>query len=222
VTVEHEQQRSGFLDVTGPAIVVYPAGVGQSWNAGHCCGPANEADVDDVGFLTAVMHQVVTSQPDAAADQVYLAGYSNGGKMALRMACANPQLLAGVAVYGAVDALGCQRPAPLSLLEIASTGDPEVTIGPGGPQHVVHGYLEPTVFDQVAQYRQANGCGEQVTTGVDGTLTSTTWVGCRRGRRVGLAVYQGGGHGWPTGDATTPSAEDVIWRFFESLRRASG
>ncbi|MEV6924563.1 PHB depolymerase family esterase [Dactylosporangium sp. NPDC051485] len=221
VTPDYERQRSGFADVTGPAILVYPAGVGQSWNAGNCCGAAQAAAVDDVAFLTAVVDKVLGTQPDAAPGRVFLVGYSNGGKMALRMACAVPRRFAAVATYAAVSSMPCPNPAPAALLEIAATGDPELTIGPGGTPHTIGGYTQPTVDGQVDQYRRANRCSGSPNTRAQGSLTTSTWVRCGTGRCVQLAVYQGGSHDWPQGDDVTPSATQVIWDFFSTVRGAT-
>ncbi|WP_238011241.1 PHB depolymerase family esterase [Dactylosporangium sp. AC04546] len=221
VTPEYERQRSGFADVTGPAILVYPAGVGQSWNAGSCCGPAQAAAVDDVAFLTAVVDNVLDTQPDAASGRVFLAGYSNGGKMALRMACAAPRRFAAVASYAAVSAAPCPNPAPASLLEIAATGDPELTIRSSGTSHTLNGYTQPTVDAQVDQYRRANRCPGTPITRTQGSLTTSTWVRCGTGQCVQLAVYQGGSHDWLQGDDATPSATQVIWDFFSTVHSAS-
>ncbi|NJC71136.1 hypothetical protein HC031_15650 [Planosporangium thailandense] len=221
VTPQFEARRSRFMDVTGPAILVYPAGVAQSWNAGYCCRQAQANDVDDVAFLTAVVAHVLATQPDAAAAEVYLAGYSNGGKMALRMACAAPRLFTALASYGAVNAMPCQDPAPVSLLEAASTGDPELTIGPTGTAHTVNGYTEPTVTAQVDEYLMADECPDDADVRTVGRLTVSTWTGCGSGRSVQLAVYEGGSHVWPQGDDATPSAAQVIWSFFRAVHGAA-
>ncbi|MGI5240473.1 alpha/beta hydrolase family esterase [Dactylosporangium sp. CA-139066] len=221
VTPDYERQRSGFAGVTGPAILVYPAGVGQSWNAGHCCGPAQAAAVDDVAFLTAVVDKVLDTQPDAASGRVFLLGYSNGGKMALRMACAAPRRFAAVASYAAVSSMPCPSPAPVSLLEIASTGDPELTVGSGGTPHTLDGYTQPTVDAQVEQYRRANRCAGTPVTRAQGSVTTSTWVRCATGQCVQLAVYHGGSHDWPQGDDVTPSATRVTWDFFSTVRSAA-
>ena len=220
-TPQEEEDRSGFLDVTGPAILVYPAGIDGSWNAGFCCHEAQALGIDDVGFIKTVVSQVLATQPDTAPNRVYLVGYSNGGKMALRMACEAPMLFAGVASYGAVNAKPCNNPSAASLLELAATADPELTIGPDGPPQVENGYTEPTVVAQVAQYRQADACNDVTTATTQGTLTTTTWTECASGREVQLGLYQGGDHGWPDGDATTPSAAQVMWQFFQSLSTSS-
>jgi poly(3-hydroxybutyrate) depolymerase len=64
--------------------VVYPAGLRGSWNAGWCCGWARENGVDDVDYLAGVIRGLRLR----GIRQVYLAGFSNGGMMAYRYACA--------------------------------------------------------------------------------------------------------------------------------------
>jgi polyhydroxybutyrate depolymerase len=220
VTPDFEVRRTGFQAVTGPAVLVYPTGYEQSWNAGTCCGAAQEAGVDDVGFITTVVRQVLASQPDAAADRVYLAGYSNGGKMALRMACAEPQLFAAVGVYAAVNAQPCPSPTPVSLLVAASSGDPEVTIPADGTPVVRHGYVTPTVAQQVADYTTTDGCSAPPASTTTGTVSLTTWTGCSTNHETEMVVYQGGNHDWPEGDAATPSLQTVMWSFFTSANGA--
>jgi polyhydroxybutyrate depolymerase len=217
-TPDVEATRGGFLGVTGPAILVYPTGYGLTWDAGNCCGPAMWDHIDDVGFLTAVVHRVLGTESDANPAQVYLSGYSNGGKMVFLMACAAPKLFTAFAVYGAVNATPCQHPAPVSLLEVVATADPELTIPPAGHSPAVNGYAGPTVVDQVDQYRRAAGCTAATSTVGQGDLTSTTWTRCRSGKTVQLSIYLGGNHDWPQGNGVTPSAEQVMWTYFRTGR----
>jgi polyhydroxybutyrate depolymerase len=205
-TPEYELTRSGFKDVTGPAILVYPAGYHEYWNAGACCG---DTRADDAAFITAVVRRVLAGQADADPSRVYLAGYSNGGRMAYRIACSAPALFTSIAVYGAVDAQACPAPAPVSLLVSAGTADPEVAVTALSARHTVNGYLEPTVDDEIAQYRAADGCpAAPVTVAVSGSLTSRTWTSCVTGAIVQLSLYAGGDHAWPS------SVAAVMWTFF--------
>lgn len=180
-----ELARSGFIGATGgAAILVYPAGYQERWNAGACCGSAK---VDDVAFLTAVIRKVSPRSP------VYLVGYSNGGRMAYRMACERPDLFAAVAVFGAVSAFPCAHPPPMPILIAAGTADPELTVPAYGFPHRIGGLLEPSVSGQAAIYAAA-----------DRPL----------GLPAVLRLYPGAGHEWPSDLA------GVIWRFFGAIPRA--
>jgi polyhydroxybutyrate depolymerase len=82
MTAEQQRDFSGMnaaADAKG-FVVVYPQGVGNSWNAGACCGEAQTSNVDDVGFvreLVAAVQASVCIDPD----RVYASGFSNGGRM---------------------------------------------------------------------------------------------------------------------------------------------
>ena len=67
----------------------FPNGVGNSWNIGRCCSTAQTQNVDDVGFVRAIIKQL---QTDACIDprRVYASGCSNGGGMSYKLACDAP------------------------------------------------------------------------------------------------------------------------------------
>ncbi len=211
VTPQQELGRDGLESVVGRAILVYPAGYQQSWDAGACCAGAQADQINDLAFLTSVVHRVLQDQPDASSSQVYLIGYSNGGKMAYRLSCADPSLFAAVAVYGATETSTCTDRPDVSFLEVASTADPELTIGAGGTPQSAGGFVEPTVTAQAADYRASDTCGPTATATTAGHVAVTTWTTCRSGTRVGLALYAGGSHAWPPGDAITPPGGRLIW-----------
>lgn len=76
------------------ALVAYPEGVRDSFNAGYCCGPAVVHQVDDVSFLA----RVVQDLRRRGAGRVSVVGFSNGGMMAYRLACERPGLVDTVGV----------------------------------------------------------------------------------------------------------------------------
>jgi polyhydroxybutyrate depolymerase len=205
---------TGWPAVVGPAVYVYPAGVGRSWNAGTCCGPAQLAGINDVSFLTTVVNRVLTANADAAPDKVYLVGYSNGGRMAWRMACATPHLFTAVASVEAVPVYPCAQAASIPLIEVASTGDPLLTISPSQPAKTVDGRVQLAVDTAMSTWRSLMQCSPTPTRVVQGSLVTTTWGNCAGASRVALALYPGGTHAWPGGDAVTPSAANAIWSFF--------
>ena len=100
VTVQQEEIRTDFLFLAqqGKAVLVYPVGYGQSWNAdGGCCGDAATAQLDDSAFLAAVTGDVA-NHFSINGSRSYLVGYSNGARMAFTEVCAHPSLFAAFAV----------------------------------------------------------------------------------------------------------------------------
>ncbi|MDQ1712806.1 MAG: hypothetical protein QOE45_2256 [Frankiaceae bacterium] len=83
------QQQSGF-DQLGAAMrwsVVYGETPNSSWNAGICCSRAVKNKADDVGYLVDVVRNI---RARGHHGSIYLAGFSNGGMLALRAACERP------------------------------------------------------------------------------------------------------------------------------------
>jgi polyhydroxybutyrate depolymerase len=77
-------------------LVAWPDGLDNSWNAGTCCGAAVTNNVDDVGFIRAM---VAAIQAEASIDpgRIYVTGLSNGGAMTQRLACEAADLFAAAA-----------------------------------------------------------------------------------------------------------------------------
>ena len=66
-------------------VLAAPEGIGHSWNAPHCCGPAREQSLDDVGFIDSVVKHASSALP-ISADAIFAAGFSNGGFMSSHLA----------------------------------------------------------------------------------------------------------------------------------------
>lgn len=217
VSPAFELQRTNFTSVVSPSILVYPTGYQQSWNSGGCCGPAQTNNVDDVGFVKAVLARVKATQPDAAPGQAYLTGYSNGGKLALRMACVDAGDFSGVAVYGATDSEPCPNRAPSEVLVMTGALDPEIPASASAPPPQPNGFVPPSFVAEVDSYRVADGCASTPVMTTVGQVTLSSWVHCINNERVGQAVFADGTHNWPIGSATSPSAEGVAWAWLRSL-----
>jgi polyhydroxybutyrate depolymerase len=214
VTPDQEAERDGLIPLAfaGDAELVYPAGYQESWDGGSCCGPAQTSGINDVSFVATLLRQV---QSDPALSGDYLIGYSNGGKVAFRVGCADPTLMTGLISVHAVPGTSCPPGGPVSLLQVASTKDPRVTYDSTTPAHVVGGFREATVVVQVAAWRARDACDGAPVAATTGQLTAETWH-CTAGTKVELATYAGGDHTWPTGGNGTPSAAEVIWAFVTS------
>ena len=205
-TTDQEMARDGLLGLpaAGSAELIYPVPVSESWNAGGCCGAAAQQNVDDTGFLQAL----VTKVDPGHSRPIFLAGYSNGGRLAYTIAATDPALFDAYAVVKADPDPGIVVSKPFSILQIDSTNDYAVPYQPGDP-----GTEQPAATTEVARLRAVDGCPAPSTTVSQGSVRVTTW-GCQDQTRITFAVYTGGGHGWPAGAAGTPSAASLIWGFF--------
>jgi polyhydroxybutyrate depolymerase len=201
-----EMGRDGLLGLpaTGRAELIYPVGVNKSWNAIGCCGAAGREHVDDVGFLQALVKRLDPGR----SRPIYLAGYSNGGRLAYRVLCTDPGLFTGYEVIKAVPEPGCVVTEPVSILQIDSTNDPAVPFRPGE-----HGKEHPPATTEVARLRGVGHCRKSATWGTGGPVQVTSWTGCRHRTRITFAVYQGGRHLWPTGGGGTTSAATLMSDF---------
>jgi poly(3-hydroxybutyrate) depolymerase len=99
-------------------LVAYPSGVKRSFNAGLCCGEAVVQEVDDVAFL----EDVVGDLRRRGAGRASVVGFSNGGMMAYRFACARPALVDTVGVLsGTLEVPRCD--GPIRALHLHGTRD---------------------------------------------------------------------------------------------------
>src|SRR5258708_6567969 len=80
-------------------IVVYPRGIGllPTWNAIHCCGPAFNNKIDDVGFMRALIDELIGSQ-HVDPKRVYVTGHSNGGMLSYRLGAELSDKIAAISV----------------------------------------------------------------------------------------------------------------------------
>lgn len=195
-------RRTGLLPLAaaGRALLLYPQGIGRSWNAGQgCCGAAGASGVDDVGFVLAAVDDAV-AELGASPSEVHLVGYSNGGKLALRLAAEHAERWAAVATFAAVPLTPLGAGAPVPLLLAGGTDDRR-TPWEGGPS-IQRGALAPSVTGAAEAYLAAYGLGgatpERVALARDRVEVST-WRGRSPRSVVRLVAYRGWGHAWPGG-----------------------
>lgn len=219
-------------------IVVYPDGTDKArpflnamgkpgfltWNAGSCCGYAQENGVDDVGFIRAVVVQVIK---DNAADpkRVYATGISNGGMMAYRLACEASDLFAAIAPVSAVqEVASCKPGQPVSVFHIHGAKDENVPLGGGVGKKAREKEDRKPVQDTIDFWVKQDGCSVTVHSQQPDVLM-TNYGGCNAGSEVSLFVIQDGAHAWPGGQRIAyfldpPSqaldATYEIWRFFST------
>lgn len=224
-------------------MVVYPNGTAGragrqmlTWNAGHCCAAAMSANVDDVGFIAAVIDALVASGR-ADASRIYVTGMSNGAMLAHRIGRELSTKVAAIApVVGAV--FGDEAPprAPVPAFIVVGADDRNVPPAGGalrvralpGLSKVADRDVAPALA-QATYWARHNGCGEP-TRSQDGATTTTAWTTCSSGAPVVYHSIAGNGHAWPGGTAGRSGADqptrafnatDAMWAFFaQHARRA--
>jgi pimeloyl-ACP methyl ester carboxylesterase len=111
------------LDAVGDKnglIVAYGSGIGSSWNAGTCCGLAAADHVDDVQYVIDAIQAIEVAYP-VVTDDVVVAGFSNGGMLALEAACDRPDVIHAAASVAGTLTTSC--PHPTRLLHIHGLED---------------------------------------------------------------------------------------------------
>ncbi|MBK8260843.1 MAG: prolyl oligopeptidase family serine peptidase [Nannocystis sp.] len=195
-------------------LLAYPEGHMSSWNAGECCGGAQSAGVDDVGFARALVAEI---QAITCVDErrIFATGMSNGGFMTNRLACAANDLFAAFAPVSAVLVTEPCLPArPVPIMAFNGTLDTLVSYNGG----LFLG--APATF---LAWAERNGCvGEPVQTFQKGAATCETFDDCEDGVTVTLCTIDPMGHCWP-GQSFCPfipantdiSANQEMWKFFQ-------
>jgi len=124
-----------------------------TWNAGQCCGPAARRGVDDAGALARVIE---TLAPQSRGHPVWIAGHSNGGMMAYRMACEKPQLIDGIVPISGALVLGqCRNAGGIDVLHIHGSDDANVPMQGGRGPNTRSRTVYPSTAASLTQIRRA-------------------------------------------------------------------
>jgi polyhydroxybutyrate depolymerase len=215
-------------------VVVYPDGLERTWNAGGCCAPAASQNIDDVGFIAALLDQL-GAQLCLDRRRVYAGGMSNGAMLTHRLACELSDRLAAVApVSGTNMAATCAPKRAVPLFEVHGTDDHHVPWA-GGVGCGLSKTPYTSVPDTIAGWLQRDGC----TPAPPALFVEQGDGRCERQGRcpddgdVILCTIAGGGHSWPGGAAKetdlpgcqqvgeggqsrTFFASEQIWAFFKT------
>jgi len=241
---EHYSRMDAAADRDG-FIAVYPNGTGRlanhyTWNAGTCCGYAMFHQVDDVGFVKALIDWMAARTP-IDRRRVYATGISNGGMMSYRLAAQASDYIAAIAPVAASMTTGkISAGHPMPIMAFNSVDDPILRYS-GGYGRQVSSLFDrnlgnPGVEQGLARWREADGCPDQAQiapeiSGKDGsrnkgiTATRYTWGPCRADTEIVLWKFTGSGHVWPGGiqnrlvaflgrGTDLIDANEEMWKFF--------
>lgn len=205
-------------------IVVYPEALDGQWMDGR---PGADGP-EDVTFITRVIGALGATLA-LNPDQVFVLGFSSGGTLAQRLACALPEQLAAVGVIAAPMPeylqAECAGTAPIPIMLIQGTDDSAFP-WLGVPGTVLGGRATRDFW--VAH----NGCGIASAqtplpdnAPADGTLTIREQFSlCAANAEVRFYGVYGGGHAWPGrafSGASGPAgmdfdASEAMWSFFSA------
>lgn len=219
--------------------VVYPKSFAFDWNDCSSIGDTAVDGVraDDAGFLAALAEKMV-GELGVDPQRVFVAGVSNGGSMALRLALEHPQR------YRAVAAALANVPAPQNFQCRAGTQTPSVMIMNGTADPLVPyaggeinllglfykggQVLSSTASAQYLADRNAIASEPQVSrthTTQGARVEHLRWPAANGRTEVELVTLHGAGHGLPQPWARRPrllgpspmepNGPALIWAFFE-------
>lgn len=212
-------------------LVAYPNGTSgalglkSDWNAGDCCGAAVNRNVDDVGFVHALIGSIAARLP-VDRRRLYVAGFSDGARMTYRAGCELGTELAAIAVVaGSLVDGHCTPTHPVPLIAFHGTADDEVPYFasaftmPRRPPPVAWATFPPSI----QFWASADGCHGATITRAAPHVVVARFGPCAAD--VVLYTIQGGLHAWPGGqaDGDEPtrelSASREMWRFFVRHRK---
>ena len=219
-----KSDREGF-------IVVYPDGTGPlgdrilTWNAGACCGEAVDRDVDDVGFIRALVAHLLSTYK-INPKRVYATGMSNGAMMSYRLACEASDLFAAIGpVAGALNVPACVPAHPVSVVAVHGLKDRNVRFAGGTPERQFddHPRTDKSVAESTGFWIEHNGCSASPKTESREGVAISIHEGGRQGSAVKIYAITEGAHAWPGGSrgarfldepSKAMNATDEIWEFF--------
>ncbi|GAB4038241.1 MAG: PHB depolymerase family esterase [Rubrivivax sp.] len=219
-------EREGFVVVFPNGYSRLPGGRLATWNAGGCCGPAKERDIDDVGFARAVV-AAVTNQLNIDRQRVFATGFSNGAMLTHRLACEASDVFRGIApVAGTDNTVRCDPKQPVSVLIIHARNDDHNRFeGGAGAKSVDRGNMaqSTSVPETLNRWLGRNGCPRTPQRVLERPGASCErYAPCRGDTSVAICITERGTHSWPGAEKSRStespsqaiSANAVMWNFF--------
>ncbi|MEN6519827.1 MAG: PHB depolymerase family esterase [Armatimonadota bacterium] len=199
----------------------------QFWNDGSGRAHSGRENIDDVGFIDAMIDDLMSSYV-IDKRKIFISGFSNGASMTYR---AGVELSKRIAAIAPVSGHLWTKPEKLerevSVLAITGVEDPlnpfngGETVNPWGDNEI-----KPQMADSVKTWAGLLGCsdGHEVINDGDGVKTISCGK-CRNGAEALFCAIDGLGHVWPGGKSLLHerivgkgsdrlNATDAIWQFF--------
>ncbi len=176
-----------------------------------------DSGVDDVGYLARILEEV-TAQLGLDPKRRYLAGFSGGASMTIRMGAERSDLLTAIATFaGKVGLSEAGGPivyppvptTPLSVQLLYGTDDPNL-------EGELKGDVQATSARAGIEWWASQlGCGAAPANISVGTLSFDTYPDCDQGVAVRLVVAEGIPHAWPEEDTHGLAGTKLLFEFFD-------
>ena len=218
-------------------ILAAPNGTGRfsrfrlTWNAGTCCGSAQEKHIDDVGFLAALIDTLRGRLP-IDSSRIAIAGFSAGGMLALRAACDRPSIATVyVNVQGTMPDTTCSAHRPVSMLLFAGDDDEDMRSEHEENKRRTNHRFATSALGTFRFWAARDHCDAAFVVRKMPDYTDHTAVGCAAGTEARLLTIHAHPHAWPGGHkswwfAPTPNpnldASLTIAQFLTNQPRQSG
>lgn len=221
-----QSEKEGFVVVFPNGFSKFKSGKLATWNAGNCCGEARDQNIDDVGFVKAIL-QELKKKMSIDEKKIFATGMSNGGMFSYRLACQMSDVFSGIAaVAGTDNSQECVPKKPISILHIHAKDDDHVLFNGGiGPKafNKKHVTVHTSVPSTITKWMNLNECDKNSLskTQLDGAYCEE-YTKCKNNVKVKLCVTDTGKHSWPGGEkprgdsvpSKAISANEVMWEFF--------
>jgi len=225
-------------------IVVYPDGSGKldnyllTWNAGFCCGYALENNIDDVGFIRALIGYLQKNY-SINPDMIYITGASNGGIMSYRLGAELSDIVAAIGpVIASIGGKATEESLlwvipkpdyPVSVIAFNGMIDERIPYNGGQPTvndtRGAFSYL--SVNDSIVFWVTHNHCLTEPIKNISesGNIIVDNYTNGYNNTEVviysilnNVHAWHGGKQGSDKGDEPTQeiSATDLMWEFFKT------
>ena len=227
-TMHIQKNHTGLTELADSvgAIILYPQGIHRdgdpqmgggapSWNQGTCCADAAVFDIDDSGFLSALIDLAIAELP-IDETRVYASGWSNGCGMAQRLAMDWSHQIAAVACTSFY-LLYDEQPDYIAtpILEMHGVLDEHALYASSGRSTIYNPEMQEDTdslttgaVQNLMRWAEYNGCeGSIPDINIPGPLMTTTGFGnCDGGAEVHLITVHQGNHNLYVNDWGEPTA----------------
>lgn len=180
-------------------VIVYPQGIGNSWNTGMVNPMRNFPNTDDVGFFSALV-DTMKSLYDIDLSRVYCCGFSLGGMMSFRLIGDLGYRFAAVGavsgtLFGLADTWNIVRPFP--VLHMHGTSDNLIFYGGIGDRWAAQKTIDYWIDKNSCVVEADTFNFPDIAQNDNCTIQKISYANCAGGSQVVHYKGIGMGHSWP-------------------------